>query len=770
MKKITLLLVLFVSGFVNAQIVNIPDTNFKNRLINIGVDTNTDGEIQDSEAIAFTSVLDLSNASIADLEGVQAFVNVTNLRCEGNLLTILNLENNPGLTFVDCRFNDLESLDVSMNVNLVDLLANDNILTTIDLPNHPNLETLWLFDNEITSLDLSNCPSLIELSCVENLLSTLDVSSNTALESLQCGQNQIVNLNVSNNPNLMLLDIGINPLNNGLDVSNCPALADLRVFGSNLETLDCSNNHNLTALYIATNTLLQTVFIKNGSDESSGNIDEGSWLENWLFGNNPSLTYVCADADQVIEIQGFAGTDYVVNSYCNFQPGGDFNTIEGTAQFDIDNDGCDAGDSIIPFLNFNVGLDSDPANSSVFSNGMGTYNLYVGETGTYSIQASFEDPTYFTVDPSPASVTIPIIDNSTTIQDFCITANGVRPDAEVVIAPIIPLRPGFDATHRLVYKNKGNQTLSGTVTFEYDDAVLDFVSSTTVPDMQSTGLLSFDFSDLQAFENRFVDIVLNVNDPTETPPVNIDDILIFTGNVSIDQAEETPEDNTFIYDGVVVGAFDPNDITCLQGDVAPSTLIGDFLHYIINFENTGNAPAENVVVTTQINPEDFDVNTLQILNTSDDMSLSITDNLVEFVFENIDLSSGGHGNILLKIRTNNDLSTSDSVNADADIYFDFNFPITTNTADTSFETLSVDEFSTNQSISLYPNPSDSIVTIEANETIKNIAAYDIQGQLIWSKDANARKTLVDISSFANGVYFMVIKTDQGEVAKKVLKK
>ncbi len=684
MKKITLLL-LFITSIASSQIVNIPDANFKNRLITIGVDTNTDGEIQVSEAIAVTGVLDLAGNSITDLTGIEAFVNITILNCNQNMLT------------------------------------------------------------------------------------SLDVSSNTALQELRCAQNQITTLNISNNLNLEVLWTWVNPLDD-LDLSNCPALQELVLSDTNLLTLDCSNNINLTAMFIAGNQFLETVFIKNGSDESSGNIDSGSWQENWDFGNNPNLVYVCADADQVVEIQGFAGTNYVVNSYCSFQPGGDFNTITGVAQFDLDDDGCDAGDSVIPFMSFNVGLDPDPADSSIYTGSMGDYSLYVGEVGTYSILANLENPSYFTVSPSSANVVIPVIDNSTTIQDFCVTANGVVADAEVVIAPIFPARPGFDATYQLVYKNKGNQMLSGTVDFEYDDTVLDFISATTTPDGQSTGLLSFDFTDLQPFESRFVDITLNVNSPTETPPVNIDDILEFTSVITIDQTEETPEDNAFDYREVVVGAFDPNDITCLQGDVAPSTHIGDYLHYVINFENTGNAPAQNVVVTAQIDPTDFDVNTLQVLNASHGMSLSVTNDLVEFVFENISLSSGGHGNILLKIKTNANLLTTDFVAAEADIYFDFNFPITTNTANTTFETLSVDEFSVEQQIIVYPNPSDTIVTVDANSTIESITVYDMQGRVVLFKEANHQTASIDISPYAKGMYFITVETTVGEVTKRILKK
>lgn len=683
MKQITLFL-LFITGVASAQIVDIPDANFKNSLITLGVDTNTDGEIQVAEAAALTGALNIAGQNIADLQGIEAFVNIT------------------------------------------------------------------------------------ELNCTQNQLTSLDVSSNTALLDLRCTQNQITTLNVSNNLNLTILQAWGNPLAT-IDLSNCPSLEMLGLSGTNLLSLDCSNNINLTSLSIAGNQFLEMVFIKNGSDESE-DIDGGSWQENWDFGNNPNLVYVCADQDQVAQIQGFAGTNYHVNSYCSVPPGGDYNTITGIAQFDIDDDGCDPGDVAVPYLSFNVDLDASATGSLVFADETGNYDLYVGEIGTYSLTANFENPDYFTVTPSPADVPITMIDNSTVVQDFCITANGVRPDAEVVIAPIFPSRPGFDATYRLVYRNKGNQTLSGSVDFTYDDTVLDFVSSTTTPDTQNTGLLSFDYTDLQPFESRFVEIVLHINDPTETPPVNIGDVLTFTSNIVTGQTDETPDDNTFVYDEIVVGAFDPNDITCLQGDVAPASLIGDFLHYVINFENTGNAPAQNVVVTAEINPDDFDINTLQILNTSHQMSAIINNDLLELTFEDINLSTGGHGNILLKVRTNQDLITTDFVAADANIYFDFNFPVLTNTANTTFETLSVDEFLEEQDIRLYPNPTDAIVTIEAISAIQTIGVYDVQGRVILSKDALSSTTSIDISSFADGMYFLVIQTEAGEVTKRILKR
>ena len=68
------------------------------------------------------------------------------------------------------------------------------------------------------------------------------------------------------------------------------------------------------------------------------------------------------------------------------------------------------------------------------------------------------------------------IDNSVATQNFCITANGVHPDLEIVIAPIVPARPGFTVEYKIVYRNKGNQVMSQLygVNFFYNQNLMSF--------------------------------------------------------------------------------------------------------------------------------------------------------------------------------------------------------------------------------------------------------------------------------------------------------
>jgi len=254
----------------------------------------------------------------------------------------------------------------------------------------------------------------------------------------------------------------------------------------------------------------------------------------------------------------------------------------------------------------------------------------------------------------------------------------------------------------------------------------------------------------------------------ETPAVNIGDVLTFRVYSYPSEVDETPLDNDFTYNQTVVGSFDPNDITCLEGNSLPPSEIGNYLHYAINFENTGNYPAENIVVKTEVDATKFDINSLQLLATSNAVDARITGNKVEFIFHNIQLPIGGHGHVLLKVKSKSTLVTGDSVAKRADIFFDYNAPIDTGFANTTFETLSNTIFETDTTINVYPNPTTSKITINSDFDLKSIQVYDVQGRILETLIGTNKN--LDISDKANGVYFLKITTNKGSKIEKVIKK
>lgn len=72
-------------------------------------------------------------------------------------------------------------------------------------------------------------------------------------------------------------------------------------------------------------------------------------------------------------------------------------------------------------------------------------------------------------------------------------------------------------------------------------------------------------------------------------------------------------------------------------------------------------------------------------------------------------------------------------------------------------------------IKLYPNPTNSSITIETGEAnLIEISILDINGSLITIMDKETKK--IDLSTFSSGVYFIKIATKEGTDFKKVIKK
>ena len=195
------------------------------------------------------------------------------------------------------------------------------------------------------------------------------------------------------------------------------------------------------------------------------------------------------------------------------------------------------------------------------------------------------------------------------IQNFCFTANGLKSDVEVVLLPTNPARPGFDADYKLVCRNKGNQIENGSVSLTFDDVRLDYVSSNPVYNSSASNSFTWNYTNLQPFETREIKIVFNVNSPMEIPAVNNGDVLNYTTTITTTNTDRTPTDNIFALDQTVVGSYDPNDKTCLQGTTITPTEVGNYVHYVIRFENTGTYPAENIVVKDMIDLVKFDIAT-----------------------------------------------------------------------------------------------------------------------------------------------------------------
>lgn len=125
---------------------NFPDANFRNWIKSQYY--GSDGVLT-AEEIASVKTMNIYDKYIESLQGIEFFTALTNLQCQRNRLTALDVSKNTALT------------------------------------------TLSAFDNQLTSLNVNGCTALTDLSCSGNQIASLSVAGCTALTNLTCYSNQI---------------------------------------------------------------------------------------------------------------------------------------------------------------------------------------------------------------------------------------------------------------------------------------------------------------------------------------------------------------------------------------------------------------------------------------------------------------------------------------------------------------------------------------------------------------------------------------------------
>jgi plastocyanin len=302
-------------GLCNYQMTYVPDDNFESYL-----EANGMGNGIPNDDSVFTSSIDtlgylnINNLSISELIGIEDFTALTYLDCNYNQLISLDVSQNTDLLTLYCQFNQIISLDVS-NTSLTTLRCGSNQLSSLDVIQNTALEYLWCGGNQLSSLnviqntnlidlyfgsnmitilDVSNNTDLINLGCNSNQLSSLDVSQNTALTNLYCNGNLITTINLSNNSLLTYLECSDNQLTS-LDITNNTALTYLHCNSNLLTSLDLRNGNNTN--FISFNPIWNLYL-------NCINVDDSTYsTANWLnidsqhyFSTNCVTTLGCTDS------------------------------------------------------------------------------------------------------------------------------------------------------------------------------------------------------------------------------------------------------------------------------------------------------------------------------------------------------------------------------------------------------------------------------------------------------------------------------------------
>ncbi|MDQ6470156.1 T9SS type A sorting domain-containing protein [Flavobacterium sp. LHD-80] len=223
----------------------IPDVNFENKLIALGIDKDGPNGKVATYSIDNVTSLNVAKSNIADLTGIQNFAALTTLEAADNKLTTIDVSKNRFLSNLNVSKNQLTSLDVAANPNLVVLNCSTNAIATLNgLSNTTLLNNFNCSNNAIKTLDVSRLLQLNTLNCSTNALTVLDVSRNTKLVVLSASINQLENLDISKNILVKEIDCSSNNLYN-LNLKNGNNVNFERVFFGNF-----TQNPNLLCIQV----------------------------------------------------------------------------------------------------------------------------------------------------------------------------------------------------------------------------------------------------------------------------------------------------------------------------------------------------------------------------------------------------------------------------------------------------------------------------------------------------------------------------------------
>ena len=750
---------------------------------------------------------------------------LTLLDLSGNNLSEVNLSSNTILVSLDLGANSsIQSLDISLNINLEYLSLRHTGLSTIDLSQNTKLIELEAFGSELNVLDLSKNLELIRLSLGGTNITTIDLANNTKLEYLEWQSNlyesldltsninlqhfagygtAFSSLDLSNNINLDYLSLSANPnleqlelssnikLKNlnlkdtnlaNLDLTSNVLLETLDVRNMNLSELDLSLNDVLKYLYVGGNNFtnldfscleqLRSVDVSNSDQLEFLNIrnTNTSTISYFVANNCPQLSNICVDDvnyanDNFLRIDDHTQfTERCSISACYL------NIIRGIVQYDLNEDGC-INASAMQGITITATLENGNSYSGITETD-GSYYISVPESGSGDLSIASELPQGTQV-PDALPFSFENLGNEL-YSDFCIQKSEAVDVRSYFYAPVDP-RPGFTNGYFLYAKNFGSTEVSGTLKLDFDSEKVEFVSSIIAPAEQTENSVTFNYSNLKPF--KFVTFLVRMR--TLPPPtVNGDDILTYVATVTPIDNDIKPENNVTEVNLRVVNSYDPNDIAVMEGEEILEEQKDDYLNYRIRFQNTGTASAINVNIDNTLDDE-LDWNTFEPTISSHSYRTEIKNGKkIKFIFDNINLPDstsdqvGSNGYIFYKIKPKFDVKIGDEFDNTADIFFDYNLPITTNTVRTTIVApLATQEYDYGN-FTAYPIPfkKELNIVLEKNKFIEKVKVYSLSGKIILSIDGENKSSLkIFTHNLKSGIYFLEIKTNEGFYYQKIIK-
>lgn len=403
-------------------------------------------------------------------------------------------------------------------------------------------------------------------------------------------------------------------------------------------------------------------------------------------------------------------------------------------------------------------LNITPTNATAYTLSDGNYIAAV-DSGNYTISPAPQ--TGFHV--APTSRTVGFSSNHSSIgNDFAIQPNdtSIR-NVGIQLIDWGTANPGFQFQQYISYYNSGFQPVQPTITYVHDHQ-LSFNSASITPSAQSGDTLRWNLPVIYPAQYAYITVDMRLDSTTAIETYLYNYGLIEPLNTDFDPANNVDSTTPF-----VLGSYDPNLKTVKPAEIPVNqTTYQTPLQYTIHFQNTGNDSTHFIVVRDKMS-DNLDLNTLRVTGVSHqpfDYHIENNNELV-FRFTSIQLPDSSsdplnsQGFVAFTVQPKSLIIDADTIYNAANIYFDYNQPVVTNTAKTairnSFVTYVSPVNKADIKVTIYPNPATTLVNIESDNSFE-YTLFDLTGRPLRQAKADGNKATIITDNLAQGMYYLRI--------------
>jgi uncharacterized repeat protein (TIGR01451 family) len=216
----------------------------------------------------------------------------------------------------------------------------------------------------------------------------------------------------------------------------------------------------------------------------------------------------------------------------------------------------------------------------------------------------------------------------------------------------------------------------------------------------------------------------------------------------------------------VLNSYDPNNKSVIPQGITTANFIDStqILEYKIRFQNTGTAPAQQVIIIDSISNY-LNIESFQQLSASHNYNIDFPNaTTIRWTFNDINLPDSSaneaesHGYVKFRMHQNLGNQINTEITNQAEIYFDYNAPIITNEVFSIIgnmaDIFSVNDILNSDHFSTYPNPASNFVYFSSREIIQRVEIYDANGRIIHIlTNINQSKLKLSVANYSTGLYY-----------------